>query len=36
MLPSQPSVYDAMTAEQAHDDWQNEVLHVEELKQTAW
>ena len=28
-------VYDAMTAEQDHDDWRNEVLHVEELKQTA-
>ena len=28
-------VYDAMTAEQDHDDWRNEVLHVEELKQTV-
>jgi hypothetical protein len=28
-------VYDAMSAELDHDDWQNEVLNVEELKQTA-
>ena len=28
-------VYDAMTAEQDHDDWRNEALHVEELKQTG-
>ena len=29
-------VYDEMTAEQDHDDLRNEVLHVEELKQTVW
>ena len=29
-------VYNAITAEQDHDDLVNEVLHVEELKQTAW
>jgi len=30
-----PQTYDAMTAEQDHDDLCNEVLNVEELKQTV-